>query len=94
MLYTRQQQLEKQVATTLNLMQEQERNLAEQVQLSERRQTQLMHQLQEQRQQQIDGEVVTRMSIVSQHSAGGDIRSCGNITRQYGSYEVSDAGSY
>ena len=50
----RQQQLEEQVATILNLMQEQGRNLAEQVQHSERRQTQLMHDLQVQHQQQMD----------------------------------------
>ena len=50
----RQQQLEEQVATILNLMQEQGRNLAEQAQHSERRQTQLMHELQVQHQQQMD----------------------------------------
>ncbi len=49
----RQQQFEEQVASILATMQEQGRSLAEQAQHSERRQTQLMHELQEQHQQQM-----------------------------------------
>ena len=48
----RQQQLEEQVTTILGLMQEQGRSQAEQAQLSERRQPQLLQELQEQHQQQ------------------------------------------
>ena len=58
----RQQQLEEQVATILGLTREQGQSQAEQALLSERRQAQLLQELQEQHQQQM-----TRMSQEYEH---------------------------